>query len=100
MSSVAGCRSLSAGTAGPRHPQRPAAGLDVTTVAGDATRLPILTDTQNVVTARRVLHDLPVTDQPKALEELHRIYLSSRREFRRLRRHQKSKISDCPSDVV
>ncbi|MFD1564573.1 class I SAM-dependent methyltransferase [Haloarchaeobius amylolyticus] len=50
-----------------------AAGLDVTAVAGDATRLPIASDTQDVVTACRVLHDLPATDQPKALEELHRV---------------------------
>jgi len=50
-----------------------AAGLDVTAIAGDATRLPVATDTQDVVTACRVLHDLPVTDQPTALEELHRV---------------------------
>lgn len=50
-----------------------AAGLDVVPIVGDAARLPVATDTQDVVTACRVLHDLPASTQPAALEELHRV---------------------------
>ncbi|WP_049924566.1 class I SAM-dependent methyltransferase [Halopiger djelfimassiliensis] len=50
-----------------------AAGIDVSPVAGDATRLPVATDSQDVVTACRVLHDLPADDQRAALAELRRV---------------------------
>jgi len=50
-----------------------AAGLDVTPLVGDAARLPVATDSQDVVTACRVLHDLPATDVGPALHETHRV---------------------------
>lgn len=51
---------------GPRLASRNAsrAGLDVRVLRGDATTLPIGTDTQDAVTISRVLHDLP--DEPSA----------------------------------
>ena len=49
------------------------AGLDVTPLVGDAASLPVATDSQDVVTACRVLHDLPATDVDPALRETHRV---------------------------
>lgn len=49
------------------------AGIDVLPVKGDAARLPVATDTQDVVTACRVLHDLPTGDVGPALREAHRV---------------------------
>ncbi|WP_336343542.1 class I SAM-dependent methyltransferase [Halalkalicoccus ordinarius] len=49
------------------------AGVDVTPVKGDAARMPVATDTQDVVTACRVLHDLPAEDVGPALREAHRV---------------------------
>jgi ubiquinone/menaquinone biosynthesis C-methylase UbiE len=63
------------------------AGIDVSPVAGDAARLPVATDSQDVLTACRVLHDLPAayarrpprgghgapdTDAERTLREAHR----------------------------
>lgn len=60
---------------GPRLAERNGrlAGLEVLPIVGDAVRLPVASDTQDVVTACRVLHDLPAADQPTALAELHRV---------------------------
>jgi SAM-dependent methyltransferase len=49
------------------------AGLDVTPVRGDGTRLPIASGSVDTVTACRVLHDLPAADIEPALRELHRV---------------------------
>ncbi|MCL7417185.1 MAG: class I SAM-dependent methyltransferase [Halalkalicoccus sp.] len=49
------------------------AGLDVTPVRGDAARLPLASRSQEVVTACRVLHDLPDEDHGRALEEIRRV---------------------------
>lgn len=49
------------------------AGVEVTPVRGDAARLPIAGDTQEVVTACRVLHDLPAEDHDRALREIRRV---------------------------
>lgn len=49
------------------------AGIEVAPVRGDAARLPIATDTQDVVTACRVLHDLPEEDVGRALREARRV---------------------------
>ena len=49
------------------------AGIDVTPVIGDAARLPVATDSQDVVTACRVLHDLPASAVGPALREAHRV---------------------------
>ncbi|KYH26214.1 ubiquinone/menaquinone biosynthesis C-methyltransferase UbiE [Halalkalicoccus paucihalophilus] len=49
------------------------AGIDVTPVRGDAARLPLASRSQEVVTACRVLHDLPAEDHGCALEEIHRV---------------------------
>lgn len=49
------------------------AGLDAELVAGDAARLPIADDSQDVVTACRVLHDLPKEAAESALAEAHRV---------------------------
>lgn len=49
------------------------AGIEVTPVRGDAARLPIATGSQDVVTACRVLHDLPVEDVGPALREARRV---------------------------
>jgi SAM-dependent methyltransferase len=48
------------------------AGIDVSPVAGDAARLPVATDSQDVLTACRVLHDLPAADAERTLREAHR----------------------------
>ena len=50
-----------------------AAGVDITPLVGDASRLPVATDSQDVVTACRVLHDLPATKIDPALREAHRV---------------------------
>ncbi|WP_255190608.1 class I SAM-dependent methyltransferase [Natronobeatus ordinarius] len=49
------------------------AGLEAMPVRGDASRLPIADDSQDVVTACRVLHDLPATAIEPALEEFARV---------------------------
>lgn len=49
------------------------AGLDVAPVGGDAARLPVAADTQDVVTACRVLHDLPEEEVGRALGEIRRV---------------------------
>lgn len=49
------------------------AGIDVTPIRGDAARLPVATGSQEVVTACRVLHDLPAEDHGRALEEIRRV---------------------------
>lgn len=49
------------------------AGIDATPVRGDAARLPIADGSQDVVTACRVLHDLPDDDHANALRELRRV---------------------------
>lgn len=49
------------------------AGIDVTPIVGDAARLPVATDSQDVVTACRVLHDLPASAVGPALREAHRV---------------------------
>jgi ubiquinone/menaquinone biosynthesis C-methylase UbiE len=50
-----------------------AAGIDVIPIIGGATQLPVATDSQDVVTACRVLHDLPATEVGPALREVHRV---------------------------
>lgn len=50
-----------------------AAGVGITPLIGGAARLPVATDSQDVVTACRVLHDLPVAEVGPALREAHRI---------------------------
>lgn len=52
------------------------AGIDVSPVAGDAARLPIATDSQDVVTACRVLHDLPRENADRTLREARRVCAS------------------------
>jgi SAM-dependent methyltransferase len=49
------------------------AGIDVTPIAGDAARLPLATDSHDVITACRVLHDLPAADIDRTLHEAHRV---------------------------
>jgi SAM-dependent methyltransferase len=49
------------------------AGLDAELVAGDAARLPIASESQDVVTACRVLHDLPKEAAESTLAEAHRV---------------------------
>jgi ubiquinone/menaquinone biosynthesis C-methylase UbiE len=49
------------------------AGMDVTPVRGDAARLPLVTGSQDVVTACRVLHDLPADRHGRTLRELRRV---------------------------
>lgn len=49
------------------------AGIDVFPIRGDAARLPITTGSQDVVTACRVLHDLPATAVDPALREARRV---------------------------
>lgn len=49
------------------------AGIEVSPVRGDAARLPVTTDTQEIVTACRVLHDLPPEDVGRALREARRV---------------------------
>lgn len=49
------------------------AGLEVTPVRGDASRLPLADGSRDVVTACRVLHDLPATAVEPALREFARV---------------------------
>ena len=49
------------------------AGIDVTPVVGDAARLPLASDSQDAVTACRVLHDLPASAVDPALSEARRV---------------------------
>lgn len=49
------------------------AGIDVAPVRGDAARLPVAEGSQDVVTACRVLHDLPAEDHDGALREIRRV---------------------------
>ena len=49
------------------------AGVDIAPLVGDASQLPVATDSQDVVTACRVLHDLPATEVGPALREAHRV---------------------------
>ncbi|MEF8801059.1 MAG: class I SAM-dependent methyltransferase [Halolamina sp.] len=49
------------------------AGLDAGVVAGDAARLPLASGSQDVVTACRVLHDLPRAAAESALLEARRV---------------------------
>lgn len=60
---------------GPKLAQRNAAeaGLDAEILAGDAARLPVAEDSQDVVTACRVLHDLPREAAESALSEANRV---------------------------
>lgn len=60
---------------GPKLARRNAAeaGLDVEVLAGDAARLPIASGSQDVVTACRVLHDLPRDAAEAALMEARRV---------------------------
>ncbi|WP_129113508.1 class I SAM-dependent methyltransferase [Halegenticoccus tardaugens] len=59
---------------GPRLARRNAAraGLEAATVRGDAARLPVADDSVDVVTACRVLHDLPAEAAQRTLAEAHR----------------------------
>ena len=50
-----------------------AAGVDIASVVGGASRLPVTADSQDVVTACRVLHDLPPAEVGPALREAHRV---------------------------
>ncbi|WP_144798991.1 class I SAM-dependent methyltransferase [Halorubrum depositum] len=60
---------------GPRLARRNArrAGIAVEPVRGDAGSLPVAADAVDVVTACRVLHDLPAERHDDALEELRRV---------------------------
>ncbi|MFB6221793.1 MAG: class I SAM-dependent methyltransferase [Halolamina sp.] len=60
---------------GPKLARRNAAeaGLDADIVAGDAARLPVADGSQDVVTACRVLHDLPKEAAESALSEARRV---------------------------
>lgn len=49
------------------------AGIAVTPVRGDAARIPLQENTQDLVTACRVLHDLPETDHERTLRETRRV---------------------------
>lgn len=49
------------------------AGIEVAPVQGDAARLPLAENSQDVVTACRVLHDLPEGDEKRALREARRV---------------------------
>lgn len=49
------------------------AGIDVSPVAGDAARLPVASDSQDVITACRVLHDLSPVDADRTLREARRV---------------------------
>lgn len=67
---------------GPRLASRNAAraGLDVGVLRGDATTLPVGTDTQDAVTISRVLHDLPEgTSADAALAEIRRVLVTDGR---------------------
>lgn len=60
---------------GPERARRNAAtaGLDADPVRGDAARLPVASDSQDAVTACRLLHDLPRTDAEATLSEARRV---------------------------
>ncbi|SIR72308.1 class I SAM-dependent methyltransferase [Natronorubrum thiooxidans] len=60
---------------GPRLARRNGrrAGLTVTPIAGDATRLPLSAGSFDVVTACRVLHDLEAPAVDRTLREIHRV---------------------------
>lgn len=49
------------------------AGIDVGPIRGDAARLPLASGSQDVVTACRLLHDLPAEDHGRALREIRRV---------------------------
>jgi SAM-dependent methyltransferase len=49
------------------------AGLGSSMVRGDATRLPVATDSQDITTACRLLHDLSRAEAEATLSELHRV---------------------------
>ncbi|MEM4782600.1 MAG: class I SAM-dependent methyltransferase [Halalkalicoccus sp.] len=49
------------------------AGIDVDPMRGDVARLPLASGSQEVVTACRVLHDLPAGDHGRALREIRRV---------------------------
>lgn len=49
------------------------AGIDATPIAGDAARLPFGTNSHDIITACRVLHDLPAADIDRTLREAHRV---------------------------
>jgi SAM-dependent methyltransferase len=49
------------------------AGIYAVPVRGDASRLPVATDSQGRITVCRVLHDLPADRVAPALSELHRV---------------------------
>jgi SAM-dependent methyltransferase len=49
------------------------AGMDVAPIRGDAARLPLAEGSRDVVTACRLLHDLPAEDHDRALEEFRRV---------------------------
>lgn len=53
------------------------AGIDVTPIRGDAARLPLAAGSQGVVTACRVLHDLPDGNAERALREARRVCRST-----------------------
>lgn len=59
----------------PERVQRNAAtaGLDATPIRGDAARLPLTTDSQDAVTACRLLHDLSHADAETTLSEARRV---------------------------
>ncbi|EMA54687.1 class I SAM-dependent methyltransferase [Halococcus salifodinae] len=50
-----------------------AAGVDIAPIVGGASRLPVATGSQDVVTACRVLHDLPAAEVDPALREAHHV---------------------------
>lgn len=50
-----------------------AAGVDITPLIGGSAQLPVATDSQDVVTACRVMHDLPAADVGPTLREAHRV---------------------------
>ena len=50
-----------------------AAGVNIAPIVGDASRLPVTTDSQDIVTACRVLHDLSAAEVGPALREAHRV---------------------------
>ncbi len=60
---------------GPHLARRNAAraGLNAEVLRGDAARLPVAEDAVDVVTACRVLHDLPAADARRALAEARRV---------------------------
>ena len=49
------------------------AGIDVVPVRGDAARIPLTENSQDLVTACRVLHDLPEENHERTLREIRRV---------------------------